>query len=659
MNSTAETQTIPEAIPPHKLEPLPATYGERINVATAMAAVCDALIFLTATAGGLRLGPAQILSFAVATAINYELNIRAAVRAAGRARDWRLYSHLVVVSLLALFLRGGVLALLTRSWGWPLPVAICIAIATTLAVTLPGNAFSLSTLSAWRLSGAARWRLLAIGLIVYTVVLRLIYLGQVELLPEEAYYWNYSQHLDIGYLDHPPMIAWLIRLSSAAFGATEIGVRAGALLCSAITGFFIYRLTRNLFDASTALVALVLSQVLPFFFAAGIVVTPDTLLVAAWAAELYFLERALVGGRTGAWWGAGLWMGIGLLSKYSIGLLAPAALLFVALDPQSRQWLRRWQPYAAAVLALAMFAPVIAWNAQNEWASFAFQTTRRLAGEHHFALYKLIGAAIVLLTPTGVFAAAAPLLGRPLGSSGQVGTARKWRFMQLTVGVPLAVFVAVSLRYDVKFDWTSELWLATLPAMAYAMTDLGVGRPHGLAAKIRNAWMPTILGLLVLYAAGLYFLVVGLPGLGYSERMEVMPLGWREFGEQVNTIAQDIGKGGGGAPLIVGMDRYAIASEVAFYATAGDSTLVRETSGAHLFERTALMYSRWVPTRLQEGRTLLLVAWDRQDLNNPCVESRAQQLGPLQSGVLMRDSRVVRRYFYRMAYGYRSSPTCK
>ena len=658
MNSTAETRTLPEAIPPHQLDPLPATYGERVNVATAMAAVCDALIFLTATAAGVGLGTAQILSFAVATAINYELNIRAAVKAAGRARDWRLYGYLAVVSLLALFLRGGVLALVTRDWGWPVPVAICGAIATTLAVTLPGNAFSLSTLTAWKLSGAVRWRLLAIGLIVYAVILRLIYIGQVELLPEEAYYWNYSQHLDIGYLDHPPMIAWLIRLSSAVFGASEIGVRAGALLCSAATGFFIHRLTRNLFDASTALVALVLSQVLPFFFAAGMVMTPDTLLVAAWAGELYFLERALVGGRTGAWWGAGLWMGVGLLSKYSIGLLAPAALLFVALDPQSRQWLRRWQPYAAALLALAIFAPVIAWNAQNDWASFAFQTTRRWTDGHHFTLYKLIGAAIVLLTPTGLFAAASPLLGRPLGNGRQGTTPRSWRFMQLMVGVPLAVFVAVSLRCDVKFDWTSELWLAALPAMAYALTDLGAARPHGIAAKIRNAWMPTILFLLILYAAGLYFLVVGLPGLGYSERMEVMPLAWKDFGKQIHAIAQDAGKEAGGEPLIVGMDRYAIASEVAFYG-AGDTALVPETSGAHLFERTALMYARWIPMTSQEGRTLLLVAWDEQDLADHCVESRAQHLGPLQSGVLMRDNRAVRRYFYRLAYGYQSAPSCK
>jgi len=106
------------------------------------------------------------------------------------------------------------------------------------------------------------------------------------------------------------------------------------------------------------------------------------------------------------------------------------------------------------------------------------------------------------------------------------------------------------------------------------------------------------------------------------------------------------------------MDRYAIASEVAFYAT-GDATAVPETSGAHLFERTALMYARWVPTGLQVGRTLLLVAWEEKDLVNQCVESRAEHLGPVQSGALMRDGLVVRRYYYRVAFGYRSSPTCQ
>ena len=47
-------------------------------------------------------------------------------------------------------------------------------------------------------------RAAAIGVVGLAVVLKLIYAGQVELMPEEAYYWNYAQHLDIGYLDHPP-----------------------------------------------------------------------------------------------------------------------------------------------------------------------------------------------------------------------------------------------------------------------------------------------------------------------------------------------------------------------------------------------------------------------------------------------------------------------
>ena len=651
--------TEPRAIPPAEDASLPQRV-ERINFAAAMGALGDALVFLAATVGGVRPGPAHILSFIVAIALNYQLNIRVAVAAAARTRDVRLYGHLLVVSLLALFLRGGVLSLLTNVWGWPPSVAIFVAIGATLAVTLPGYEFSLSS-HAWRLGSGTRWKALAVGLVAYAFALRLIYQGQVELLPEEAYYWSYSRHLASGYLDHPPMVAWLIRFGTAIFGTTQLGVRVCALLCAAATAFFTYRLTRNLYGVKSAWSAMVLSQVLPFFFMAGLVMTPDTPLVAAWAAELYFLERALVAGRPRAWWGAGLCLGVGLLSKYSMGLLGLAALVFVLLDPQSRRWLRRWQPYAAALIALAIFSPVIAWNAENEWVSFVFQTTRRLSGETQFSLHKLILAALVLMTPTGLLAAAALLRRRPPeeGGGGRDGgvARRKWRFLQVAVGVPLAVFVAISLRHNVKFDWTAEVWLAALPALAFVATSSGDKLPRTLLAKIRAAWMPTILALLVIFAAGLHFLVLGLPGLGYGERMELMPMGWSDLAQQINTIAKEIGETTGAEPLVVGMDRYAIASEVAFYASdpaAGGP----QTSGAHLFGWTALMYERWVPLQSQAGRTLLLVAWKSQDLTDRCVAAHAERLGPVQDGVLVRDGRVIRRYYYRAVFGYRNFAKC-
>ncbi len=148
---------------------------------------------------------------------------------------------------MALFLRGGVLAFLVQGWGWPAQIAIVFAVIAGLAVTLPGYSQVLSPAE-----DAARARTLAFGLIVYAFALRLTYLGSVELLPEEAYYWNYSRHLDIGYLDHPPMVAWLIRCGTAVFGQSQFGVRIGALCCGVIASVFTYRLTRNLFGQRRA-----------------------------------------------------------------------------------------------------------------------------------------------------------------------------------------------------------------------------------------------------------------------------------------------------------------------------------------------------------------------------------------------------------------------
>ena len=222
---------------------------------------------------------------------------------AGRARYLELMAHeggkhgrMLAVMCMALLLRGGVLGLLSSAWGWPAQISIVFAVLAGLAVTSAG--FSLVRSSA---RGDTRPQALAIGLVVYAVVLRLVYLGAVELLPEETYYWNYARHLDIGYLDHPPLVAWLIRLGTAAFGQTAFGVRIGAFICALVASAFTYRLTRNLYGETVAPAALVLAQVLPFFFLSGLLMTPDAALTAAWAASMYYLERALIAGKPAAY----------------------------------------------------------------------------------------------------------------------------------------------------------------------------------------------------------------------------------------------------------------------------------------------------------------------------------------------------------------------
>ncbi len=275
------------------------------GVAAALPPLADLAVFCALVGYGLPLGSSHIASFAVALALNYLLKIRSRVAAAGRTGEAGLHLRLAAVSGMALFLRAGALGLASQVWGWPAQTAILAAIIAGMAVTGPGYAAAFSQADAEEKS-----RAVALGLVLYAVALRLLYMGSVELLPEETYYWNYSRHLDIGYLDHPPMVAWLIRLGTGVFGQTEFGVRAGALCCAVVASFFTYRLTRNLFGDAAAVRALLLAQALPYFFLSGFLITPDAPLTAAWAALLYFLERSLIADRAAAWWGVGLALGV-------------------------------------------------------------------------------------------------------------------------------------------------------------------------------------------------------------------------------------------------------------------------------------------------------------------------------------------------------------
>jgi dolichol-phosphate mannosyltransferase len=616
------------------------------RIAAVIAPGVDISVFCALLAANVSLRSSHLSAFAVGIALTWLLKFRSVGAAALRTSPWRLALRMLVVALMAVFLRAGVLGLLIQRLDWPPQAAILVAVVFGLAVTLPGNGYALSAAD-----GESRWRAFAVGLIAYAFALRLVFAGSVELLPEESYYWNYSQHLDFGYLDHPPMVAWLIRLGTALFGQNEFGVRIGAIACGIVTSWFVYRLTRNLFGQASALAALLLVQALPFFFLSGLLLTPDSPLTAAWAAALYFLERALVGGEARAWWGAGIAIGLGLFSKYSIALLCLATVVFMCWDPPSRRWWSRREPYLAALIAAAIFSPVIVWNAQHAWVSFAFQTSRRLAEAPQFALHKLIGSLIVLFTPTGMLSVAVLVLAGTM-SSAAVG-ARQWRLMRLAILMPLSVFALFSLRHEVKLDWTGASWTAALPFMGCIMLGAGIFATRRYA-WIRAAWAPTAVLMVLSFGALLHYLVLGLPGAPYSKHIETTPVGWRDLSRHITETAAALRKNTGREVLIVGMDRYAIASQIAFYGSAYLHTTL-ETTNSYLFDGMSLMYGLWDPPRQQEHRDLLLVAWDPSELSGKSVEPHVGRLGPIEEDVLMRDGSLVRHYYHRLAYNYRST----
>ena len=258
---------------------------------------------------------AHIVSFLSASAIGYLSILLWPLRgAADKTRPDHFKSgHLltfVVIALLVVFLRGGLLASLVQIVALPAGAAIIVcAILSSILFYLAYLCFIYSQRIAG-LSAEIRWDYFFLAVVGYTALLRLFYLGVPDLIFEEAYYWNYAQHLDIGYLDHPLMVAWIIKLFISLMGNIEFAVRSGAFLCWFITAYFAYKLTREVLNKACANRALMIVTVLPPYFSFGWFMSPDAPLTACWAMAIYYIHQALVRKtrrRGGAWASPSAW----------------------------------------------------------------------------------------------------------------------------------------------------------------------------------------------------------------------------------------------------------------------------------------------------------------------------------------------------------------
>lgn len=608
----------------------------------------DALIFNLLLFFGADLVIAHLSSFVVATIFNYAFNARWAFKTTADGTEalyWR-YLRYLLVCVLAFFLRGSVLSALVEVAGWSPQSAIFAAIASAALVNFTGSAFFIFPSSSVYATPGLRWRLLAGALILYALVLRVLFAGLIDLIPEEAYYWNYARHLDIGYFDHPPMVAWLIWISTSLFGHTEFAVRLPAILCGLGTLAFSYRLTENIFGKTSAFATGAVVALLPIYFFTGMLMTPDAPLFAAWAGTLYFLHRSLAQGRCGSWYGAGILLGLGMLSKYTIALLAPATFLFILIDRRSHHWLLRPQPYIAAIIAAVLFSPVILWNVNHHWASFAFQGPQRWSKIPEFALHELLGTFLIQLTPVGLVV----LLGAFFLNKNSDTYLGNRLFAAVFTFAPMMVFVLHSLQGSPRLNWTGPLWLAALPLMASVLTTTGRTSFPVWTRWAISASKPTFVGLAFLFGGFMYWVQIGLPGL-HPDRNMSLPVAWEELQRMIDDVEDVLEAKTGQKPLIVGLDKYFLASQLAFYTakTGGDD----QTAGRNLLGEESLMWKTWMPSTAMIGKDVILVDFDSKDLANASLGKHFHEMGHLETRKIRKNNHNVGQIYYRIGYGYR------
>jgi 4-amino-4-deoxy-L-arabinose transferase-like glycosyltransferase len=351
----------------------------------------------------------------------------------------------------------------------------------------------------------------AVGSTLLLLILRLaaIRLSPLQLYADEAQYWLWSRQLDFGYFTKPPLIAWVIRATTLG-GDAEPLVRLSSPLLHAAAGLFLFRAARRLYDARTALFALLVYALMPAVQLGSFVISTDTPLVACLAAALWAyvaVQTAAGRGRLLAAAGLGLALGLGFLAKYAALYSVLGVALHLALSRSGR---RAWT-LAAAALAVGVFAlaiaPNVVWNLAHHMAAVGHLAREAAWGERPGG--PLRGADFLL----GQFGVFGPVpFAVLLGGSVWLATRRRLEprdgLLLAWVTPPLAVVLAQALIAGAKANWAAAAFAPG--AIMVAAWMLRWRRPNLLIAVLAFQAVVAFAGLVGVTSPG----VVERIGLG-------------------------------------------------------------------------------------------------------------------------------------------------
>ncbi|WP_145927598.1 glycosyltransferase family 39 protein, partial [Bradyrhizobium neotropicale] len=322
--------------------------------------------------------------------------------------------------------------------------------------------------------GAARRSLVMAALVIAAMtLLRIVYASAIELRTDEAYYWTWSKETALSFLDHPPMIAWFIRFGTAIFGDTVLGVRFGGIVAMLVMQLLLIDIVRRVtHDVRAMALAVLMPEAALYYGLLMAKVAPDVALIPFAMAMMWSLVRLALGG-DGRWWlAAGLFAGLSMLSKFTAIMFAPAVAAFLLVPDWRWRWLRSPYPYLAVVIAIAVFSPVLIWNAGHDWASFRFQGVRatanygislRTVGDYIGLQFGLVGFVMLPVVLAGL----AMMAWRGYRAREPVAI-----LLSTAVLVPFLYFLVKSFTLRVGDTWPMFMWPVGFAAAAINLAML-------------------------------------------------------------------------------------------------------------------------------------------------------------------------------------------
>ena len=197
---------------------------------------------------------------------------------------------------------------------------------------------------------------------------------------DELYFMACGEHLDWGFVDHPPLIglaAWIVRHT---LGTSLLAIRTPSALAGVALVFLTALLARELGGGRFAMALAALAAALaPFYVVIHYLFTMNAFEPLFWTGCAYLVARIVRTGDQRLWLAFGALAGLGLQNKYSMVVFATGLVLGVALGPDRRALAKPWI-WAGGALALLIFLPNLVWNVRHDWPFLQFVRNVKASG---------------------------------------------------------------------------------------------------------------------------------------------------------------------------------------------------------------------------------------------------------------------------------------
>ena len=388
----------------------------------------------------------------------------------------------------------------------------------------------------------------AISWVVGFQLFRFLLLPFMGLMPQDAYYYLYGQNLSLSYFDHPGMVGYILRIFTDVLGQSVYVIKLADFTITSITILSFYKLATLFLSKHRLFRSLILFSSTIFISILSFNSTPDVPLLLFWTLTIIFFYKAIFEEKKWYWIVAGISMGLAFNSKYTALLLHIGVLGFLVFSSKYRKLLISPWLWLGIIISVAVTFPVWWWNFQNEFASFAFQSSERTNSISKFEIKPLlffgtIGHQLILLLPIlfSVFVVFSfkhikkALIKFKLPSE-------KTLFL-LAFFIPTFIgFFVISPLYWVKLNWMMPSYITgTIIAGMYISKKL-------LKTQLVIA---IIFHLAIASQVVFYFVPINSDDTWVS---------WKELGEEVEEISKNDTQA-----FIFSMDGYKTAAQLRFF----------------------------------------------------------------------------------------------